>query len=170
MTDQILDYEPSVEPFVKFRSLALILEFSFLLIGISGIVFNSPELTTIGFATGAIIYPLFAWYLFKTNKYRIVDILFATFFGLGIFVVIISLLFYFQNWEGAKEMLIVSYLTLVFGTIGSLIFYVLRIMILKNKEHEFRMSLKIFSRYLFLLILFYALNLDEFTETVLMEI
>ena len=170
MINEILDYDRPVKPFYKYRSLALILEFAFLFMGVSGIVFMIPELTTIGFLTGAIIYPLFAWYLFKTNTYHILDILFATFFGLGIFVVLVSLLFYFQQWEGAKEMVIAAHLTLMVGTGLSLAHYLIRIMIVKNKEQEFRMSLKLFSRYLFLLILFYALNLDEFTETILIEI
>ncbi len=170
MTNEILDHEESIKPFEKYRSLALLLEFLPLIGGLSGILLKIPQLTTIGFAIGAIIYPLFSWYLFKTDNSHFLDILFATIFGLGISISILSFLFYFQSWENAKELLKIANQTLTVGFGLSIIYSVFRIMVVKNKEQEFRMSLKILSRYAFLLLLFYALNLDEFIQPVLIEI
>lgn len=170
MTDDILDYEESIEPFVKYRILALLLEFSPLIVGVLGIMLDNQHLITVGFATGAMLYPLLGWYFFKTNKYNIWDILLATFFGLGIFVILVGFLFYFQKWAGAKEMVITAHLTLMVGFGLAVIHYFIRRMVVKKKEQEFRMSLKILSRYAFLLFLFYALNLDQYMEIVYLEI
>lgn len=170
MTNVILDHEESTEPFERYRTLALALEFIPLIGGLFGILLKIPQLTTIGFAIGAIVYPLFSWYLFKTNTFHFLDILFATLFGLGLFVSIIGFLYYFQKWEGARELLSSVHRILTIGFVLSFVHYIFRRMMVKNKAEEFRMSLKIFSRYAILLLLFYAFNLDELIEPVLLEI
>lgn len=166
----IIDQEESIGPFEKYRSSALALEFLPLIVGLFGILLKIPLLATIGFSIGAIVYPLFSWYLFKTSNYQFLDIFFATLFGFGLFVSIIGFLFYFQKWEGTRVLLRATHQTLILGFGFSILQFLLRIRLLKNKEQEFRMSLKILSRYAVLLFIFYYLNLDEFIEPVLREI
>ena len=85
----------------------------------------------------------------------------ATILGIGLSVALLGLLFYFQNWEGNREMTLIGYHTLVNCFIIALIFSIVKFFTAKNKKYEIRMSWKILSRYVILIILYYSLNLNS---------
>ena len=156
MSQEILDHEEPGIKFNKFRILPLILEFTPLLIAIVGILINNESMITFGFCLISIIYVTLGWYLFKGLKFSIFNIFIATFFGNGLAVVLLGILFYIMKWDFFEEMIISGHTTLFFCFALSLIYMAIKYFTSKNKEYEFTNSQKIFSRYLFLIIIFYS--------------
>lgn len=167
MTQELENAETSSANYSRFRLLPLIIEFIPVLILLLAFLIDSPQLKTVGFLGGTIIYVFLGWYLFKSNKYKVWDILFASFFGLIISIVLIGILFYVNNLPNGKEMLMIGHLTLNYGLIFSLVYMIVKYSISKNKKYEFTMSQKIFSRFLLLFILFYSLGLNSQLESLL---
>ena len=66
---------------IQFRSIAIILE-GLAFFGIClGLLFKSPAIKTIGLLSAALIYLASSWYIFKAEKFKIIDVLIAIFFG-----------------------------------------------------------------------------------------
>ena len=161
-TDQILDAEIE-EPIVynRFRPLAFILELVPSFIALLGMVANIPELTTVGFCTLAVIYFPLGFYIFKAEKFKIVDVLLSLFFGMGLATVVLPILFAVQDWPYQDEMLIVGTQTVFLCLFLSLIHTGIKMSKSSNKEFEFTMSLKILSRWIFYFLIYWIFGLNQ---------
>jgi len=121
---------------------ALIIEGLPVLIGLLGILFNSPSMITIGFCTLAILYVVGSWYIFKAEKFKALDIIIAIVFGITFSVLILGLLFHIQNWEGYDLMMTVNITTIILMLPIALVLFLLR----RKSPFEFTFSKKILVR------------------------
>lgn len=151
-------HEVSAEDYKRFRLRAILLELVPILLILLSFLINNKQLKILGFSTTSLIYLFAGWYLFKAAKYKVWDILWATFFGLLIAVHLVGILFYSAELPGGEEMLMVGYIALLAGLFFSIGFLIIKYAISKNKEYEFTMSLKVFSRFLILFLLSYVMG------------
>lgn len=165
---EILDAEERIN-YNRFRILPLVLELVPFLIGMVGwVMYKSSmefgsELMTVGFCTLAMIYVGLCWFLFKGLKYSIWDVLAALFFGMGLSVVVLGLLFYLQNWPYKEEMVICGDCTLILCLgLSFILMLVEKITWPQTFEYEFTMSQKIFSRLLFYKLLYTVLGMNVY--------
>ena len=161
--NEILDSPLTEKPiYNKYRPLPLLLEFFPLFVGLIGILFKTEEMITLGLLAATMVYTFLSWYLFKALKYSIWDILVAIFFGLGMAVVLLGVLFYCQDWEGMKEMVFAGYMTLLVCLPIALLYAAIRFFVVKDRQYEFTMSWKILSRFLVLFIIHHLFGLHSF--------
>ena len=163
MTEAPMDIEYQNPWYKRLRPLAFLWEIFFIIIALIGLAINSPEMLTIGMLTAAFTYPCGSWFFFMGETFEVCDIFAATFFGSGIGVVLIGYLFHLQGWaHSAIIMGKIGFWITLLGGILSFIFMVAR----RHKKGELGMSQKIFSRYVILLILFYACGMSSIRNTV----
>lgn len=144
----------------KFRPLAIILEGIPFLILVAAYLLDHYKLKIIGATLMVFVYILAGWYLFKGKKYNFWQVLLATLTGIFLSVVIIGFAFEILDWEFGKEMTLVSTLTLYWFLILSFIYMVFRLNSAESRPYQLTMSVKIFSRFLFLMIFLYASGLN----------
>ena len=152
-TVQAVEYE-------RYRTPALLLEFLPLFVGLFGVLFNVSTLTIMGFSIACFFYIFLSWYFFKALKYRAIDKLIATFFGMGISITLMGILFWAMDWEGKKEMAIIGNSMLLFCLGLSGIYFLIRYFTAENWLYEFTNSIKILSRLIFLFVIYYAFGLN----------
>ncbi len=138
----------------------MILEGIPFLILVAAYFLDHYKLKIIGVTLMVFVYILSGWYLFKGKKHNFWQVLIATIAGIFLSVVIIGFAFEILNWEFGKEMALVSTLTLYWLFILSLGYMILRLMSLESRPYQLTMSVKIFSRFLILMIFLYASGLN----------
>lgn len=144
----------------KFRTLPLLLEFLPLFVGLFGLLFHVSILTVLGFTFSCLFYIFLSWYFFKALKNRAIDKLMATFFGFGISIALLGILFWAMDWEGKNEMVIVGHSMVLFCLGLSGFYFLIRYFTAENWLYEFTNSIKILSRFIFLFVIYYAFGLN----------
>jgi hypothetical protein len=148
-------------PFNTFRILPIILESLPVLIILLGFIFKHDFLLVIGFCTASLFYIILPWYFFKALKYTTDGVILSLFLGQVISVVLIGMLFYFLRWESYDIMLLNSSLALIAGIIISGIYMIIKSSHKELGKYEIRMSKKLFSRFVILLLIFVAFNMQS---------
>ena len=148
---------------IWFRPLAILIEAIAGVGFIVGMISKNPGIVTIGISTAALIYLVFSWYIFRTRKFKILNLIFALILGLLLFSSIIGFAFYRNEWEGAVEMILVTHQLLIVGFGLSFVRLIRR----PGDKNEFTMSYKLLSRFLILMLVFYSLGLQEYTHELL---
>jgi len=162
--EEILDAIDEKVEFNKFRPFPILLEGFPWIIALVGLVLKNESFITIGFCTMAMIYTFLSWYIFKSIKFTFIDIFISSIIGIGLAVAVLGLLFYFQNWEGVKEMVLAGHLTLLICLGIALIFALIKHLLVINRAYQIRLSWKLLSRILFLLVVYYGFNLNAYLE------
>ncbi|MEL6867096.1 MAG: hypothetical protein AAFP19_21915 [Bacteroidota bacterium] len=155
---------PSIQE--QFRPLALVLELTPFLVAIIGMLSESYKLIVSGFSIAALFYLVLPWYLFKAKKYRLLDIIIACVLGQALCVIWLSILFFIMQWEYYPEMLIIAHPTLLFGLAASLMYMAIRTTTSREKNYEWNNSIKLFSRFFIIIILFYAFGMNVHFEAI----
>jgi hypothetical protein len=163
----ILDHEEIPKPvnFRMYRPLALFLEFGPLLIAFIGWTLNLPDLVVIGLSTAAMVYFATSWYLFKAEKFKVFDVIVAVVGGMGISVVLYGILFKLMYWPGEPEMVAIGYSTLLFCFAMSIINFLVKYFTVDLRYYEWRNSIKLLSRFMWLFILYQVMGLDKYLDS-----
>ena len=143
MEDKILDTEIIAEK-SEFRLIAFLIEFVSFVAFIIYIVFFWKEYMGIALVIPGMsfVYLLFGWYLFKSEKFNIKEIVTAELVGMYLILCSISSLFILESWEPGVELI---YLSL---GLGAIIDFLLIHRYIRNhqKKMEYRFSGKLITR------------------------
>ena len=142
------------KPFNKYRPLAIILETLPIVIALIGFISANSSLVVIGCTVASLFYMVLSWYLFKGFKFTPADVIASLILGLGLSVSLNGMLFYFMKWDHNGLMLSSTSTIFFFCFVLALIYMVVKSMDRENFKYEIRMSLKIISRYVILLVIF----------------
>lgn len=154
MEEISLENKPLIE-YQRYRVFPLIVEFVPILIVIIGLVIKSEDIIMYGFCSLSIVYLLLSWWIFKSEKFKIFEIIFALGLGAILFSGTMGLLFLLMSWEYSGEM---SWMSLSL-CIPAFLFTVLYYFLNNEKQFQFTYSLKAMSRLGIMgLILFIFLN------------
>ncbi|MFK7924316.1 MAG: hypothetical protein AB8H47_20330 [Bacteroidia bacterium] len=145
----------------RFRLPAILVEGIPLTLMVMGLMLGINKLKVISFMTTAFLYMSVSFYLFKAEKYKVLDVIAAIFAGLMIAIILIGYLFQLMDWPNGVEMLTISKLSLNFGLLFSGLLVLAKNLKVQRRPFEFTMSLKLFSRFLILLIYFYASGMHQ---------
>jgi hypothetical protein len=145
----------------------VIIELAPWLLLLVGFLLQQVPLQKVGFFLVAVIYPFLGWYLFKSKVFSFGDIVFASFFGVLLFVILIGFSFFLTDQNYGVEMLVIARYALNIGFFLSLIFMIIRSANKSSREYEFTMSQKVFSRFAGLMIFFFAAGLNLAVEEAL---
>ena len=143
----------------RFRLWAMLIEGIPLIIIFLGAISNFPQLTSIGMMLMLASYFFMGWYIFRAKRYTFWNITFGTLFGAIMGVILTGMCFYFNEWNGWKEMMAISNLTLWYG-FYLILFYGLIVHFKKERRpFQFTMSQKMLLRVVMLMVLFYATDM-----------
>jgi hypothetical protein len=160
MANQVLNekaFQAPIEPVKKHRIGAILLEWIPISLIFIGFLMQIFELLIYPSFALILIYALGGWYIFKGSKYRTINIIFVTLTAIFVlFPLIMSNLYKFFDWPGADEMCVISIYPSPLFIIISAIWYFSR----RQDVLEFRFSLKLLSRILFLVVLQFILFED----------
>ena len=148
--NEILDYAPQTltKEVKEFRPVAIIIEAPFLFMTIVATLWGPESLLIIGVNTLSMLYFAMSWYLFKADKFRGWDLVFSILGGMALSLIVLGFLFQAANWEGAKEMVIIS-MTI---SIPAILALCIRFLLKRKNYLEYRLSLKLLSRILVFLL------------------
>ncbi|MEL6652319.1 MAG: hypothetical protein AAFP02_10550 [Bacteroidota bacterium] len=141
-------------PFKLFRPLAIILEAVFAGLAIFGLALGFNQLTILGLFCGAGMYMVGSFYLFKAERFKPADIALAVFSGVMMAIIMIGLLFDLLDWPQGAEMRAIGQLTLYPALALTGVIAIFRYLRGEGRTFEMRMSIKLFSRFLVLLLLY----------------
>jgi len=151
----------SIIEYQRYRPLALAYEFVPLMIGIIGAIIGNNQLINLGFILSAFVYFLLCWFLFKAEDYNVFDALFAMLLGMGLSIVVLMIPYELKDMENRENLLLGGFFTILVGIGFTMLFLYLKKRSKVNWEFEYTMSLKILSRYIFFLLLYFFLGMHQ---------
>ncbi len=167
MSTEILDEDIQYTEYNKFRVIPLVLEFLPIIIGLIAFSLGDRKYFSISIFCLGVIYLFGGWYLFKTKEHKILNVIISTLAGLFLSSIVIGITVHYMTWKGNKDLLTNVNLIILFGVIISGIIMIIRLISSKKRVEELTMSIKIFSRYLILLFIFYGLELNKFQSPII---
>ena len=148
-----------------FRKKALVLEGVPIVLALLFLLIDQKLLFFYSILALICIYLFGSWYLFRSGDYKWYNTVLSVIVGVFLMASLMGILFHVLNWEGSQEMLMSGFSAAIYGAIISLIVAIYRTLSPTKRLYKFRMSWKIFLRFLILAILYFATELkDPFFE------